>query len=160
LTASLADRVHALRAEILELGTGSDRDPPGAEVFDAVIRRLASRADESAQVDATLHDAIARRLAWGESEQSVLVDIDSVYGRLVRAANRMCRDPGDEIAVVRVATEVLCAAARLVAMAALGRAGRERAAHMREELAKSRLRRALERQQEEIERLREVLETS
>ena len=72
----LADRINVLRDEVLDTVEQGDRDLPGAEVFEAVVRQLAALGDSSghAGIDLTLHDAIARRLAWGDTEEAVLGD--------------------------------------------------------------------------------------
>jgi hypothetical protein len=149
----LADRVMVLRDEVLDTASTGDRDPPGAEIFDAIVRALVVLGDTDPGLDHTLHDAISRRLAWGDTEDLVLSDAEQIYDRLVRAAQRSFADPGEEMLVIEISAEVTCATARMVAMAALGRAGRERAARMREELAHRRLTDALERQKAELDEL-------
>ncbi len=146
-----------LRDEVLDTVEVGDRDPPGAEVFDAVIRALVAYGESTPGLDLTLHDAVARRLAWGDTESVVLADADSVRVRLIAAAQRAFREPAEELLVLEVTAEVACAASRIVALAAVGRAGRERAARLREELAQRRLGEALARQKEETRRLERVL---
>lgn len=150
----LADRVMVLRDEVLETAELGDSDPPGAEIFDAVVRALVAYNETVPGLDLTLHDAITRRLAWGDEESVVLADANAVCERLIKAAQRAFRDSVEEMLVVELAAEVACSAARIVALAAVGRAGRERAARLREELAHRRLTDALERQQAEMRRLR------
>lgn len=154
----LADRVQVLRDEVLDTAGLEDREPPGAEVFDAIVRRIESYDETSPGIDLTLHDAISRRLAWGDSEAQVLADADAVCKRLMEAAQRSFRDPEEEILVTAITGEVGSAAARIVALAVLGRSGRERATQMREELAQNRLRQALDRQREELGRLKAALD--
>lgn len=157
MSAQLADRLAVLRDEILdtaELGPGGRR---GAELFDAVLRQLASSDETSPGLDLSLHEAFSRRLAWGEPEAALLAEIDAVCKRLVRAAGRALRDPHDEIDAVRAATDVASAAARLIARAAASRAGRERAAERREAAAEERLEDALARQAELIAELEAAL---
>jgi hypothetical protein len=153
-SSNLADRLTILRDEVLATAEVGDRDPPGAEVFEAVVRGVATFGETNPGLDLTLHDAIARRLAWGDSEAQVLADASAVCERLLAAAPRALRDPVEGMLVVEIASEVSCAAARIVALAAIGRAGRERAARLREELAQRRLREALSRQKEELARVR------
>jgi len=153
----LADRLIVLRDEVLDTAEHGDSEPAGAEVFDAIVRAVVVYGETSPGLDHTLHDAIARRLAWGDSEETVLADAEEVCTRLVAAARRSLRDPVEEMLVDEHATEVTCAAARMVAQAALGRAGRERAARLREELAQRRLKDALHRQEQELGRLRMVI---
>ncbi|MCA9676086.1 MAG: hypothetical protein H6709_19985 [Kofleriaceae bacterium] len=158
----LADRINVLRDEVLDTVEQGDRDLPGAEVFEAVVRQLAALGDSSghAGIDLTLHDAIARRLAWGDTEEAVLGDADRVFERLVKAVQRALRDPDDQIAVLETASDVLTAAARIVALSAVGRAGRDRSARLREELAQRRLREALTEQQTTLARLEQELKDS
>jgi hypothetical protein len=153
LTTPLADRVLVLRDEVLETAEQGDRDPPGAEVFDAIVRALIVYGETDPGLDHTLHDAISRRLAWGDNESVVLADAEAVCDRLIAATHRSFAEPGDEMLIVELCTEVTCAAARMIAMAVVGRAGRERAARLREELAQRRLREALERQRQDLHRV-------
>ncbi|MCE9572560.1 MAG: hypothetical protein K8W52_05340 [Deltaproteobacteria bacterium] len=140
---SLADRVMVLRDEVLDTVERGDGDPPGTDVFDAIVRALAAHGETAPGLDLTLHDAIARRLAWGDTEEVLLADADQVVHRLARAVERALRDPLEEMVVLEVAAEVTTAVARIVALAAVGRAQRDRAARSREELAQKRLREAL-----------------
>ena len=149
----LADRVMVLRDEVLDTVALGDREPRGAEIFDAVVRALVIEGDTSPGLDHALHDAIARRLAWGDAEEDVLADADEVCGRFLVAAQRAFRDPAEEILVIEQATLVACATARMVAQAALGRSGRERAARLRQDMSQRRLREALRRQKAELDRL-------
>ena len=109
-----------------------DRDPHGQEVFDALVRSLGGGGESMPGVDLALHDAVARRLAWGDSEEMVLVDCELVFDRLVLAVERAFRDPDDQLTVIEAATQVAVNVARVVAMAAVARAGRDRAARLRE----------------------------
>ncbi len=153
---SLADRVAVLRDEVLATADNSaDREPPGSEVFDAVLRGLAVSTETG--LDLALHDAVARRLAWGDTEAKVLADAGEVCRRLLAAAQRALRDPGDELQVASAVAEAASAAARIVAMLVLGRVARERAAQLREEMAQERLGQALERQREELTRLEDAV---
>jgi hypothetical protein len=139
----LADRVSVLRDEVLDTAERGERDQPGADAFDAIVRALASYGETGPGIDLTLHDAIARRLAWGDSEQDIVTDTANVFHRLARAAERALRAPAEEMAVLEVAAEVTTQVARIVALAAVGRAQRDRAARTREEMAQRRLRDAL-----------------
>ena len=102
-----------------------------------------------------MHDAVARRLAWGDTEETILSDAELVFARLARAVQRALRDPDEEMLVLETAAEVVGSAARIVALAAVGRAGRDRAAALREELAQRRLTEALAEQQRSLARLEE-----
>jgi hypothetical protein len=158
---ALADRIQVLRDEVLDTAEHGDRDPPGAEVFDAMIRALATGDTGGHEpIDLTLHDAIARRLAWGDTEEVVLGDAAEVFERLTVAIGRALRDPEDQAVVSEVAGDVLTAVARIVALAAVGRASRDRAARTREELAQRRLKEALAEQQQTLERLRREIKES
>lgn len=147
------DRLLVLRDEILATADHGGGDAPGAEIFDAVVRGLMVRDDTTPGLDLTLHDAIARRLAWGDSEAEIIDSAEDVFTRLVHAARRSLRDSGDEAVVIEVAAEVVTATARIVAVAAASRAARERAGRLREELAQKSLREILAQQREVLARL-------
>lgn len=153
MSEDVAQRVMVLRDEVLDVAEVGEEDPPGAEIFEAIVRALMAEDATSAGLDLALHDAVSRRLAWGEPEDAVLASADLVCRRLLSATQRAFRNPLEEMLVAEVATEVVSAAARIVAQAAVSRAGRERAACLREELAQRSLREALERQSEDLARL-------
>ena len=153
---ALADRIQVLRDEVLATAERGDRDSPGAEVFDALIRHL-TVTESGAGIDLMLHDAIARRLAWGDAEEAVLGDAGDVFARLMPACARALRDPDEQMAVTEAAGDILTSVARIVALAAVGRAGRDRAARTREELAQRRLRDALTEQQSTLVRLQKEI---
>jgi hypothetical protein len=153
MSENLANRVIVLRDEVLDIAELGADDPPGAEIFDAIVRAVMAGDATSPGLDLVLHDAVSRRLAWGEPEDAVLSSADMVCRRLLSASQRAFRDPEEEMLVAEVATEVVCAAARIVAQAAVSRAGRERAACLREELAQRRLGDALVRQGEDLAQL-------
>lgn len=145
--ADMVEAVRVLRDEVLDTVQHGDREPPGAEVFDAVLRALAVGGDTVPGLDLTLHDAVARRLAWGDGEEVVLADAESVFDRLLIAVERAFRDPADQMVVAEAATLVAVTVARVVAHAAVARASRDRAARLREEMAQRQLQEALEQQQ-------------
>jgi hypothetical protein len=149
----LADRVMVLRDEVLEVAERGERDSPAVEIFEAIVRAVATHGDTSPGLDLTLHDALARRLAWGDTEELVLGEAEDVFERLVAAADRALRDPNEEMLVIELAAEVVSGAARIVALSAVARAGRERSARLREEMAQRRLREALQQQKELLQRL-------
>ena len=66
MSSNLADRVLVLRDEVLAIADVGDTDPPGAEIFDAIVSTIAAREDTNPGLDMALHEAISRRLAWGE----------------------------------------------------------------------------------------------
>lgn len=150
--------VRVLRDEVLDTAEHGDRDPPGGEVFDAVLRALAVRGDTVPGLDLALHEAVSRRLAWGDSEETVLADAEVVFDRLIVAVERGFRDVADRMVVIEAATLAAVTVARVVALAAVSRASRERAARLREELAQRQLREVLERQKATIARLEHELE--
>jgi hypothetical protein len=150
--------LRVLRDEVLDTAHHGDRDPPGGEVFEALLRALAVGSSSAPGLDLALHDAVARRLAWGDSEEAVLADAELVFDRLVVAVQRALRDPADQTAVVEAATRVAVTVSRVVALAAVARAGRERAARTREEMTQRQLREVLDRQKATIERLEHELE--
>lgn len=149
----MVEAVRVLRDEVLDTVEHGDRDPPGAEVFEAVLRALAVGGESVPGLDLALHDAVSRRLAWGDSEEVVLADAELVFDRLVIACERAFRDPEDRMVVIEAATLVAVTVARVVALAAVQRASRDRAARLREELSQRQLREVLEKQKATIARL-------
>src|SRR5262245_40020011 len=149
----LVEAVSVLRDEVLDTVEHGDRDPPGAEVFDALLRALTIGGESVPGLDLTLHDSVARRLAWGDSEEVVLADAEVVFDRLMVAVERALRDPADRMVVVEAATQVAVTVARVVSLAAVGRASRDRAARLREEMAQRQLREVLEKQSATISKL-------
>jgi hypothetical protein len=149
----LIEAVSVLRDEVLDTVEHGDRDPPGAEVFQALLRALSIGGESVPGLDLQLHDSVARRLAWGDSVEGVLADSEMVFDRLMVAVERALRDPADRMVVIEAATQVAVTVARVVALAAVGRASRDRAARLREELAQRQLREVLEKQRASIVRL-------
>ena len=160
MSEDLAERVQVLRDEVLDTVEHGDRDPPGQEVFDALVRTLSIGTDSMPAIDLAVHDAVARRMAWGDREEMVLADCELVFDRLVMACERAFRDPMDQAAVIEAATQVAAAVARVAAMAAVSRAGRDRAARLREELTQRQLREAIETQKRNVARLEKELRDS
>lgn len=155
--ADLVEAVRVLRDEVLDTVLHGDRDPPGAEVFDAVLRALAIGGESVPGLDLSLHDAVARRLAWGDGEEVVLADAEAVFDRLMIAVERSLRDPADQMVVIEAATLVAVTVSRVVALAATSRASRERAARLREEMAQRQLQDALAKQTATIAQLEQEL---
>src|SRR5215468_1921326 len=153
----LTEAVRVLRDEVLDTVHHGDRDPPGAEVFDALLRALTIGGESVPGLDLTLHDAVARRLAWGDSEEAVLADAELVFDRLMVSVDRAFRDLDDQMVVVEAATQVAMTVSRVVAIAAVSRATRDRAARTREEMAQRQLREVLDKQKATIERLEHEL---
>jgi Xaa-Pro aminopeptidase len=149
----LLESVKVLRDEVLETVEHGDREPPGTEVFDALLRALQIGGESVPGLDLTLHDSVARRLAWGDSEEAVLADAERVFDRLMIAVERAFRDPADRMVVIEAATQVAVTVARVVSLAAVGRAARDRAARLREEMAQRGLKEVLEKQRSSIVRL-------
>ena len=149
----LIEAVSVLRDEVLDTVEHGDRDPPGAEVFEALLRALSIGGESVPGLDLQLHDSVTRRLAWGDSEEVVLADAEMVFDRLMIAVERALRDPADRMVVVEAATQVAVTVARVVSLAAVGRASRDRAARLREELAQRQLKDVLEKQRSSIVRL-------
>ena len=149
----LIEAVSVLRDEVLDTVEQGDRDPPGTEVFDALLRALSIGGESVPGLDLQLHDSVTRRLAWGDSEEVVLADAEMVFDRLMIAVERALRDPADRMVVVEAATQVAVTVARVVSLAAVGRASRDRAARLREELAQRQLKDVLEKQRSSIVRL-------
>jgi hypothetical protein len=151
--ADMFESVSVLRDEVLDTAEHGDRDPPGTEVFEAVLRALAMGGETVPGLDLALHDAVSRRLAWGDSEEVVLADAEMVFDRLLVSVERAFRDPADQMVVVEAATLVAVTVSRLVSLAAVARATRDRAARLREEMAQRQLREVLEKQKATIVRL-------
>jgi hypothetical protein len=156
----MTEAVAVLRDEVLDTVEHGDRDPPGAEVFDAVLRALTVGGESVPGLDLALHDAVSRRLAWGDSEEVVLADAEMVFDRLVTAVERAFRDPADQMVVVEAATLVAVTVARVVSLAAVARASRDRATRLREEMAQRQLKEVLEKQKATITKLESDLNTS
>jgi hypothetical protein len=149
----LIEAVSVLRDEVLDTVEHGDRDPPGAEVFEALLRALSIGGESVPGLDLQLHDSVTRRLAWGDSEEVVLADAEMVFDRLMVAVQRALPDPADRMVVIEAATQVAVTVARVVSLAAVGRAARDRAARLREELAQRQLKEVLEKQRSSIVRL-------
>jgi hypothetical protein len=149
----LVEAVKVLRDEVLDTVEHGDRDPPGAEVFDAILSALQIGGESVPGLDLNLRDAVARRLAWGDSEESVLSDAESVFDRLMIAIERSLADPPDRMVVFEAATQVAVTVARVVSLAAVARATRDRAARLREEMAQKQLEVVLEKQRSSIVRM-------
>lgn len=142
----LVEAVSVLRDEVLDTAAHGDREPPGAEMFDALLRALAIGGESAPGLDLALHDEVARRLAWGDGDEVVLADAETVFDRLMVAVERAFRDPTDQMVVIEAATQVATAVARVVAIEAVARASGDRAAKLREELLQRQLREVIERQ--------------
>jgi hypothetical protein len=153
----LTEAIRVLRDEVLDTVRHGDRDPPGTEVFEALLRALSIGGESVPGLDLALHDAVARRLAWGDSEEAVLADTELVFDRLMTSVDRAFRDPADQMVVVEAATQVAVTVSRVVALAAVARAGRDRATRMREELSQRQLKEVLEKQKATIQRLEHEL---
>jgi hypothetical protein len=149
----LGERVAILRDEVLDIVAGGSEDSPAVAIFDAVVRSLSAGLDTAAGLDLTLHDAVARRLAWGDSEETIVSAAELVFARLARAAQRALRDPDEEMLVLETTADVVAGTARIISLAAVARASRDRAAVMREEAAQRRLREALAEQERNLARL-------
>jgi hypothetical protein len=155
--ADLTEAVRVLRDEVLDTVRHGDRDPPGTEVFEALLRALSFGGESVPGLDLALHDAVARRLAWGDREEAVLADAELVFDRLMISVDRAFRDPADQMVVIEAATQVAVTVSRVVALAAVARAGRDRATRMREELSQRQLKDVLEKQKAAIQRLEHEL---
>jgi hypothetical protein len=155
----LVEAVSVLRDEVLETAEHGDRDPPGAEVFDALLRALSIGGESVPGLDLTLHDSVSRRLAWGDSEEVVLSAAETVFDRLMIACERAFRDPGDRMVVIEAALQVAVTVARVVSLAAVARATRDRAARLREEMSQRQLTEVLEKQKANIAKLEQDLKS-
>jgi len=155
----LVEAVSVLRDEVLETAEHGDRDPPGAEVFDALLRALSIGGESVPGLDLNLHDSVSRRLAWGDSEEVVLSDAEMVFDRLMVAVERAFRDPDDQMVVVEAALQVAVTVSRVVSLAAVARATRDRAARLREEMSQRQLEEVLEKQKANIAKLEHDLKS-
>jgi hypothetical protein len=155
----LVEAVGVLRDEVLETAEHGDRDPPGTEVFDALMRALSIGGESVPGLDLTLHDSVSRRLAWGDSEEVVLSDAEMVFDRLMIATERAFRDPADQMVVIEAALQVAVTVARVVSLAAVSRATRDRAARLREEMSQRQLQEVLEKQKANIAKLEQDLKS-
>jgi hypothetical protein len=149
----LVEAVRVLRDEVLDTAEQGDRDPPGAEVFDAIVSALTVGGESIPGLDLGLHDSVARRLAWGDSEVAVLSDAEVVFDRLMTAVERALRDPADRMVVIEAATQVAVTVARVVSLAAVARAARDRAERLREEMTQKQLEIVLDKQRSSILRM-------
>jgi len=155
----ITEAVAVLRDEVLDTVEHGDRDPPGAEVFDAVLRALTVGGESVPGLDLNLHDSVSRRLAWGDSEEVVLSDAEMVFDRLMVAVERAFRDPDDQMVVVEAALQVAVTVSRVVSLAAVARATRDRAARLREEMSQRQLEEVLEKQKANIAKLEHDLKS-
>jgi hypothetical protein len=153
----LTEAVRVLRDEVLDTVHHGDREPPGAEVFEALLRALSIGGESVPGLDLALHDAVARRLAWGDGEEEVLADAELVFDRLMVSVERAFRDLEDQMIVIEAATQVAVTVSRVVAIAAVARAGRDRTTRMREDLAQRQLKDVLEKQKATIQWLEHEL---
>jgi len=149
----LVEAVSVLRDEVLDTAEHGDRDPPGAEVFDAIVNALMIGGESIPGLDLALHDSVARRLAWGDSEAVVLSDAEVVFDRLMIAVERALGDPPDRMVIIEAATQIAVTVARVVSLAAVARAARDRAARLREEMAQKQLQVVLDKQRSSIVRM-------
>jgi len=155
----LVEAVSVLRDEVLDTAEHGDRDPPGGEVFDALLRALSIGGESVPGLDLTLHESVSRRLAWGDSEEVVLSDAEMVFDRLNVAVERAFRDPDDQMVVVEAALQVAVTVARVVSLAAVARASRDRAARLREEMSQRQLSEVLDKQKANIAKLEQDLKS-
>lgn len=149
----LVAATQVLRDEVLVTVEHGDRDPPGGEVFDALLRALAIGGDAVHGIDQALYEAVSRRLAWGDSEEAVLADAEGVFDRVMVATERAFRVPADQMVLIETMTQVAVTVSRVVALAAVSRAARDRAARLREEMAQRQLKDVIEKQRASIVRL-------
>jgi hypothetical protein len=149
----LIEAIKVLRDEVLDTVERGDRAPPGSEVFDALLRALSVGGDSAPGLDLQLHDSVARRLAWGDTEEAVLIDAENVFDRLMVAIERSFDDPADRMVLIEAATQVAVTVARVVSLAGVARVNRDRGARLREELAQGQLKDVLAKQRSSIMRL-------
>jgi hypothetical protein len=153
---NMVDAVRVLRDEVLDTVEHGDRDPPGAEVFDALLRTLASEGNTASGYE-VLGEDIARRLAWGDTEERVLADAERVFDRVVTAIERAVRDPVGRMVVLDAVALIASTVARVVSLSTVARASRDRAAKLREEMTQRQLEEVLHKQKQTILRLEQDL---
>lgn len=146
----LSECLEVLRDEALNTSEYG-ADAAGTELFDAIVGRVARLHETDPGLDMSLRDALNRRLAWGESSSTIIVDCDNVAKRLLAAVHRSFRDPEDAAKVVVVIAEVSCAAAHHLTRNAVQRASKERALQRREMMVQRQLAAALGQQDEQIQ---------
>ncbi|MEZ4360951.1 MAG: hypothetical protein R3B48_12280 [Kofleriaceae bacterium] len=145
----LVDRVAVLRDEVLDAAGGGSSDSC-AELFEAVLSALTLGSESVAGIEATVQDAVSRRLAWGASEVQLLADNAWVFERLIAAVERAFRDHDEEMVVIEAATHVSVMVSRAIAMSGVARAAHDRAARVREEMAQRQLRDAVDKQAQQL----------
>lgn len=154
---TLIDRIIILRDEVLQTADQGDLNPVGEEFWQAVIRALGMTADTLSGLDLGLREATARRLAWGDTEAAISSDAQRVLGRVRTAAERALRSPHDHMLVLEAVSQVGTTVERVLALHAVNRNSRDRAARIREEMAQRQLREACDKADKAIERLRNEL---
>lgn len=143
MSQTLARQLQVLRDEALncsELG----EDAPGGEIFDTIVHRVEGQRDE---IDLSLHEALSRRIAWGENEGTIIADSDAICRRLIAAIHRSFSQPEDVSMLIAIVTDVSCAACRHIAITAAQRTGRQRARQRRESMVHGQLKTAIEQQE-------------
>ncbi len=148
---SLSERFEVLRDEALNTAEYGE-ESPGREIFDAISRRLSKLevvdSDDEMEIDLSLHDALSRRLAWGEDPSAVLMDCQEVSQRILEAVRRSFSSADEAITIFAIVTVVSCAASRHLARVTVERASKEKAAVRRELMAQRQLSSVLEHQSE------------
>ncbi|MCP4444122.1 MAG: hypothetical protein GY811_02090 [Myxococcales bacterium] len=150
MSLEITERLEVLRDEALNTADFGP-DAGGAEVFDAILSRVARTSETAPGLDMSLREALNRRLAWGENASAITVDGESVCKRLLAAVLRSFRDPEDTARVVVIIAEVSCTAASHLARNAVQRASKERALQRREMMVQRQLAAALGQQDELIQ---------
>jgi hypothetical protein len=141
----LVERVAVLRDEVLDT-SGAGSSDGCHEVFAAMLAALTLGKDSTRGIDTAVHDALTRRMAWGDSEAQLLRDIERVFDRLMIAVERAFRDFTEQMVVIEAATRVAMMFARGIAVHAVARVARDRITRVREEMAQLQLREAVESQ--------------
>ena len=152
MSADMSERLSVLRDEALNCAEFGE-NAPGAEIFDAILTRLAHLGETDPGLDLSLQDGLSRRLAWGESPATIIVDCDLVCKRLIAAVQRSFPDPSEAIVVFAIITDVACTSSRHIARMAVQRSSSERALERRELMVQRQLSAALEHQEDLIRKL-------
>jgi hypothetical protein len=158
MSAGLSERLSILRDEALNCAEFGD-EATGGEIFDAIRNQLFRSTDTDPGLDLSLHDALSRRLAWGENPAAVLVDCDAVCKRLTAAVLRSFPSPKESTKIIGIITEVACQSARHLARVAAQQTSKERALERREAMVQQQLQSVLDQQEELIRDLSGQLES-
>jgi hypothetical protein len=145
----LVERVAKLRDAVLD-GDGAASSEGCAELFEAVLSALTLGSESVAGIEVAAQDVVARRLAWGDSEARLLEDMGWLFDRVLAVVADGVGDDDEQMVVIEAVTQVSSMVSRAIALSALARAARDRAARVREQMAQRQLRDAVRTQRERL----------